>query len=206
MDKNESGRPVGFRRPPKLIKVRDKDTISPPDLSTIISKPGEKVAYLSVPSSWSVEIHAQILQRVRTDLPDLSVESFMTAFTLSELLVEPPIWRELIQDFITGADLLIVATDSTLIVGVGIKEEIKMALRARKKIILFDVTKGCCRRFLGFDPVEGRSIRLRERPLTNEEWEERKRLRLKRGRKREKERRRLERRRLESEKWGSNAV
>ena len=69
-------------------------------------------AYLSVPASWSEEIHVQALQRVRTDLPDLRIESFMTVFTMSELLADPPIWRELIQNFIAGVDVLIVATEN----------------------------------------------------------------------------------------------
>jgi hypothetical protein len=198
MTGNEMAAGRDSRRPPNnFIKSQAEDTTSPPDLSTIIMGPGEKVAYLSVPSSWSEEVHAQVLQRVRTDLPDLRVESFMTALTLSELLAEPPVWRERILDFISGASILIVATDSARVVGPGIRFEINVARRAGKKIILFDVTKGCCRRFFGFDPVEGRSIRLRERPLTDAEREEQERLKSKRRKKREKNRRRLARRSAE---------
>jgi hypothetical protein len=67
------------------------------------------------------------------------------------------------------------------------------------------VTRGCRLRFFGYDLTGGREVKLRERPLTKSEWEERERLKMKRSKKREKNRKRLERRREEREKGVSNA-
>jgi hypothetical protein len=156
---------------------------------------GEKVAYLSIPSKWSDEIKDQVLGRVRNDLPDLRIESFKSAFTLSELLADPSIWGDLIRNFIAGTAALIVATDSTRVVGVGIKHEIQMALRARKPVIIYDVTRGCCARFFGYDPHAGDTIRLRDRAMTEQEKAERKERR--RLKKRLKESRRRKRRKEE---------
>jgi hypothetical protein len=192
MTGNEMATGRDSRRPPNnFIKDQAKDTTSPPDLSTIITKPGEKIAYLSVPSSWSDEVHSQVLQRVRTDLPDLHIESYRTAFTLTQLLADSPTWPELFQKFIEGASTLIVACDDTRIVGIGIRRELQTALRLKKRIIIFDVTEGCLKRYFGFDHIKDGSIELRRGLRTKAEREELERRRKKAAEKREKEQRRL---------------
>jgi hypothetical protein len=192
MTGNEMATGRDSRRPPNnFIKDQVKDTTSPPDLSTIITKPGEKIAYLSVPSSWSDEVHSQALQRVRDDLPDLHIESYQTAFTLNQLLDESTSWPERFEDFITNSSTLIVTCDDTRIVGIGIRHELQTALRLKKRIIIFDVTEGCLKRYFGFDHIKDGSIRLRRGLRTKAENEELARRLKKRLKKREKEQRRL---------------
>lgn len=160
-------------------------------------KSGEKAAYLSAPANWSDEIHSQILQRIRGDLPDLQIDSFRTLVTVNQILDDSVNLRDLIQSFILGASVLIVATDSARVVGPGIKFEINMARRSGKRIILFDVTEGVFGKFFGYDLIGGGSVTLRRGLRTKAEKEELARRLKKRLRKREKEQRRLAQRMAE---------
>ena len=115
-----------------------------------------KTAYLSIPSALKRGDESKILAQVRQYWPHLRVGAYRAEFDGSRD------WKENFGDFITGVDALIVACDSSRLIGPGVLREIQAAWKASKLIILFKVDDNQYRMYCGFEK-DGKTIRLRKR-------------------------------------------
>jgi hypothetical protein len=115
-----------------------------------------KTAYLSIPAKLKDGGEEKIIAQVRSYWPHLRIGAYRAEFDGGKD------WKENFGDFIAGVDALIVACDSSRLIGPGVLREIQFAWKAQKLIILFKVDDNQYRMYCGFEK-EGKTIRLRKR-------------------------------------------
>lgn len=119
-----------------------------------------KTAFLSIPSTLKRGGDAEILAQVRKHFSHLRIGAYRGEFEGSRD------WRENFYSYMTDVDVLIVACDSSRLVGPGVLREIKAANKARKMIILFKVDDNERRPYYGLEKTgskEAPIIRLKKR-------------------------------------------
>ncbi|HKQ76722.1 MAG TPA: hypothetical protein VJ810_23710 [Blastocatellia bacterium] len=119
-----------------------------------------KTAYLSIPSAIGQSREAELLKQARRRFSHLRIGIFAGEFESRRD------WRKNFNSFVTDVDCLIVAVDSTRLIGLGVAREINAAKRAGKVIILFDVERNGQALYYGYEKIETEgkpAVRLRER-------------------------------------------
>ena len=107
-----------------------------------------RTGYLSISSHLPEDLKANLLERVRLLFPDLRIGSFSTEFE------DTKDWEKHLRPFIADIDILLVAFDSTRIVGRGVRREMSLARHLNKLILLFDTDSNLPTLYFGFDPIE----------------------------------------------------
>lgn len=115
-----------------------------------------KTAYLSIPAKLRNGDETKILAQVRSYWPHLRIGAYKAEFDGGKD------WQENFANYMADVDCLIVACDSSRLIGPGVLREITAAWKARKMIILFKVDDNQFRMYHGFEKT-GKTIRLRKR-------------------------------------------
>jgi hypothetical protein len=119
-----------------------------------------KTAFVSIPSTLKRGGEEGIIAQVRKYFPHLRVGAYQGEFDGDKD------WRENFASYISDVDCLIVACDSSRLIGPGVLREIKAANKARKMIILFKVDDNQHRMYFGVvkeGTEEAPVIRLKKR-------------------------------------------
>jgi len=116
-----------------------------------------KTAYLAIPSSLKRGGEDVVLAQARRYFPHLKIGAYRGEFENSAD------WRANFASYIAEVDCLIVACDSSRLVGPGVLREIKAAKRAQTLIVLFKVDDGQHRMFFGYEKMDAKQARLKKR-------------------------------------------
>ena len=120
-------------------------------------------AYLAIPSAIAQGRDSDLLNRARQHFAHLRIGAFAGEFESRRD------WRKNFNSFVADVDCLIVAFDSTRLIGLGVAREINAAKRAGKVIVLFDVESKDQALYYGYEKIETEgkpTVRLRERGET----------------------------------------
>jgi hypothetical protein len=119
-----------------------------------------RTAYVAIPHSLLAQYReSEIVSRVRAHFAHLrAVGSFETEFDSTTH------WRHNLAAYLAEVDCLVIACDSSRLIGAGVLREIKTALRLNKPLIIFKVDEQAERFYFGYTkqgPPEQPVIRLR---------------------------------------------
>ena len=116
-----------------------------------------KTAYLAIPSSLKSGGEDAVLEQARRYFSHLKIGAYRGEFENSAD------WRENFDSYIADVDCLIVACDSSRLVGKGVLREIKAAKKAQTLIVLFKVDDEQHRMFFGYEKTGAKQARLKKR-------------------------------------------